>query len=130
PVLVLTDQFLQCDVYPWQGARDPIEHLAEDRVRPDRSESEPEDPGLTRGHATGSLRSGFDECKDPPRLRQEHLTSGRQGHTPAAAIEQTCLQEALERLDLTGQWRLGHVQPLGRASVVQLLGNGDEASQL
>jgi len=61
---------------------------------------------------------------------QQSRTGGGQGDGTAVTVEQADLQVALERLDLLGQRRTRNVQPLGRATEIQLLGDGHEVAQL
>jgi hypothetical protein len=56
--------------------------------------------------------------------------AGRQPHRAAGAVQQGDAQDALQQLDLPAERRLGHVQPLGGAAEMQLLGGGHEAAQL
>ena len=63
-------------------------------------------------------------------MRQQRRTAGGQGDRAAVAVEQADLQVAFERLDLLGQRRTRDVQPFGRATEVQLLGDGHEVAQL
>jgi hypothetical protein len=46
------------------------------------------------------------------------------------AVEELDLQLGFEPPDLLRQWRLGHLQPLGGAAEVALLGDRDEGSKV
>jgi FMN-dependent NADH-azoreductase len=54
------------------------------------------------------------------------LSRGGQPHLPRAAVEQRDAELLLELAHRRAERRLGHVQALGRASEVALLGDGDE----
>jgi hypothetical protein len=68
--------------------------------------------------------------KHSPRLEQETATGVREPNGSAGAIEEAYAEHALENLYLSAQWRLRHVQPIGRASEMKLLRDGDEAAKL
>jgi len=63
-------------------------------------------------------------------MRVEEAAGLGELERPAAALEQQHPQVILQLLDLPGQRRLGDVQALGRAREVQLLGDGNEVTQV
>ncbi|MNY48640.1 hypothetical protein D3C86_1839890 [compost metagenome] len=64
------------------------------------------------------------------RLGQEQPADLAQRHAPVGTLEQAHAQLVLQRLDLLAQRRLGDAQLQGRATEVQLLGDGDEIAQV
>ena len=65
-----------------------------------------------------------------PRFRQEGTTRGGQRHRMAGALEQPHPQLPLQHLNLPAERRLGHVQALGGATEVELLGEGDKGAEV
>ena len=63
-------------------------------------------------------------------VAQEGRAGRRQLDSPARAGEQRAAQLLLQRADLLAERRLGDVQARGGAAEVQLLGDGDEVTQL
>jgi hypothetical protein len=61
---------------------------------------------------------------------QQCRAAGSQRDGPAIAVEQADFQVAFERLDLLGERRTRDMQPLRRATEVQLFGDGHEVAQL
>src|SRR5204862_6095833 len=96
------------------GADEPETHRADfaatERVRPGRD------------------RVGF--AQQPPGIREERITRRRQMNAAARAREQRRPELGFERLDLTRQWRLRHIEPRGRAAEVQRFGDCDEVPKL
>ncbi|MGC0360445.1 hypothetical protein RKD25_007734 [Streptomyces sp. SAI-124] len=61
----------------------------------------------------------------------QQLPTGRREHRAApVTVEDRGAEFVLQAPDLTGQDRLGDVQPLGRASEVELFGHGHEIAEL
>ncbi len=65
----------------------------------------------------------------PPRVRQQPLTVGRQGHPPGRPYEEIGTQLPFQAPDVAAQRLLGHVQPDGGPGEVQFLGHGDEGAE-
>src|SRR4030095_13028680 len=63
-------------------------------------------------------------------LRKERLARRSEPHEAVRALEQRGTYLVLEEPDLSAERRLGHVQSLRRATEVELLAHGDEATQL
>jgi hypothetical protein len=91
------------------------------------------DPQHARGplpHLVDVGLEGLDLVDDPPPAVQEHLAGGGEVHPPGGPVQQPHAELLLELADLLGQRRLGHVQALGGAAEVALLGHGDEVVEL
>ena len=77
------------------------------------------------------LRDGEVELGDrAPGASEQRGSRGGQLHPPRRAYEQDDSEIALELADRARERRLRHVQPLGGAAEVQLLGHRDEVAQL
>jgi hypothetical protein len=60
----------------------------------------------------------------------EHgVAGGGELHPAGAPDEQLDTEVDLEPSDGSAEWLLGHMEPLGRAGEVQLLGDDDEVAQ-
>jgi hypothetical protein len=86
--------------------------------------------GVAAGDAARGQGRALGQAQDAAGLQQEGAAGGGQPHRAAGAVQQGHAEDALQQLDLPAQRRLGHVQPLGRAPEVELLGRGHEAAQL
>ncbi len=62
--------------------------------------------------------------------RRNAVAGRRHLHAPARPREELAAQLVLQQPDLVAQRRLGHVEPLGRAAEVQLLGDRHEVAEL
>jgi hypothetical protein len=82
-------------------------------------------PGLL-GPLRGARRAG----QDVARVIQEANARGGERHAAAVALEQPHAELVLQRPHLLRHARLRQVQLLGGAAEVQLLGDGDEGSEL
>ena len=87
------------------------------------------EPQRACGPLQAPLRAGG-EGDDLAGISQEKAAGRGQLDVPAVANEQRAPDARLERLDLLRQRRRGDMQTLGRAPEVQLLGDGDEVTQL
>src|SRR4029079_3689838 len=65
-----------------------------------------------------------------PRLLEQDGTRGSEGDAAMRAVQQQHAELGLELADLLAHCRLSDVQPLRRAPGVQLLGDGDEVSEM
>ncbi len=68
--------------------------------------------------------------QDPPGQRQQRLARVGQRDVAPGAAEELRPQLPLQRLDLLGERRLGHVHPLGGPGEVPGLGHGHEVQKL
>jgi hypothetical protein len=63
-------------------------------------------------------------------MLEEHLARGQQPHAAPGALEERRPQLVLQPLDLAAERGLRHVQALGGAAHVALLGDDDEVADL
>ena len=106
------------------------QQLGHERVhrRADEADRQPAD--LAALDAPGLARCVLDRVEDLPRPDEERLAGGRQLDPALVAQQQRRPDLLLELADLLAQRRLRHVQALGRAAEVQLLGDDDEVAQV
>ena len=106
------------------------QQLGHERVhrRADEADRQPAD--LAALDAPGLARRVLDRVEDLPRPDQERLAGRGQLDLALVAQQQRRADLLLELADLLAQRRLGHVQALGRAAEVQLLGDDDEVAQV
>ncbi|MCY1182798.1 hypothetical protein D9M73_233760 [compost metagenome] len=71
-----------------------------------------------------------DLLADRPRLVEEQPPGRGQGDAAVGAVEQARADFLFQRLDLLAQRRLGNAQLSGGAAEMQLLGDGDEVTQV
>jgi hypothetical protein len=76
------------------------------------------------------VRGAVEVGQHRPRVAQEGLSRRGHLHAPARPREQLAAQLVLQQPDLVAQRRLGHVEPLGGAAEVQLLGDRHEIAEL
>ena len=96
--------------------------------RADEADRQPAD--LAALHAPRLARRVLDRVEDLARAHEERRAGRGQLDLALVAQQQLRADLLLERADLLAQRRLGHVQALGRAAEVQLLGDGDEVAQV
>ena len=94
------------------------------------AERDPEPPELTGGGAAGVGLGPLELGQRAARAVEERTTGVGQAHLPRGADEQLGTQLLLELADGDAQRRLGHVQTLGGAAEVELLGHRDEVAQV
>jgi len=75
------------------------------------------------------LRLGL-QAEQAARENQQFLAQRRGGDPPAAAVEQFHAIGFLQRLDLAGKRRLGHMQGIGRLGKTALAGHRVEGAEL
>ena len=95
-----------------------------------RREAESQRAGRAAVDPPGHVAGALDEREQPVGLVEEGAPGLGQRDPAVVALEQGHPDRALELLDLPAQRRLRHVEPLGRAAEVQLLGDGDEGADL
>jgi hypothetical protein len=107
------------------GFRLPLPELLE-RIRDDAMpgrvlrEANAQCPRLTSRHASGACARFAHLLKNAPRIFQVQPTGGAQLHAARQPVEQLEPKLGFQVLNLRGQSRLGHVQPLCRAPIVFL----------
>ena len=94
-----------------------------------RRESDDDGAEVAFGDSLHGLRGALGELEDTSRVGKKGDAGGGEGDRPRGAVDELHAELALELLDLPAQRRLGHVQALGGAPEVQLLGDGDETGQ-
>ena len=109
---------------------DHREEVSQYCVRPDRGERDAQRSGLTVGRPPSRLGSDLEEREHSSAVFEEHRAGRSEPHSPPGPVEQRDVERALQALDLPGQRRLGHRQPLGGPAEVLLLGDRDESLQL
>ena len=113
-------------------ARAPARELGEQRlgdVVGAGREPESQLAGLAPGVAEGCLGRRVGGLDGGARGREHRRPGLGQLHPRARAVEQPDAELALEPRDLLAERRLGHVQALGGAAEVQLVGERDERAQ-
>ena len=101
-----------------------------DRQQRRADEADPQPPGLAGVDPARGGDRAVELGEHRPGVAQERLAGRRQLDPPARAGQQREPELVLQRPDLLAERRLGDVQPRGGAPEVQLLGDGDEITQL
>ena len=108
----------------------PLHDARHERQERRAGEAHAQRPGLPLVDAARVVRGAVEVGQDRARVAQEGLAGRRHLHAPARPREELAAQLVLQQPDLVAQRRLGHVEPLGGAAEVQLLGDGHEVAEL
>ena len=106
------------------------EELREDAPHRRPDEAEVEAPDLAGGGHLRSLDRPLDSLEDHPDLVVEHAAGVGDRHAPLRPVEELHADLGLQARDLLAQRRLDDVQPLRRASEVELLGDRGEVAEV
>ncbi|GGI25845.1 hypothetical protein GCM10010987_36420 [Bradyrhizobium guangdongense] len=68
--------------------------------------------------------------KQPSRFREKRPSSDGQLNRPARSLKQRHIELLLEHLDVPAEWRLSHVEALGRSPEMKLVGNRNKGTNL
>ncbi|MFZ0088473.1 MAG: hypothetical protein WAL63_03130 [Solirubrobacteraceae bacterium] len=93
-------------------------------------EADPDDSRLGLGGGAGDVDGMVGRSDGLPGGWEQLGAGGGERDVTAGALKQRHAQVGFEGADGLAQGRLGDVKPLGGASEVQLVGDGDEVAQL
>ena len=113
-----------------QRGGQPAQQRAEDGDRGDGGEAEAYDARGARVDPTGQVPGALHQVEQPVGLVEEGRAGPGELDAAVVALEQLGAHGLLQLLDLARQRGLGHLQPLGRAAEVQLLGDRHEGPHL
>lgn len=106
------------------------QQLRQMRLADHRGESDADRAGDPLGDLAGVDQGLVGERQHSAGVPQQLLADGSQLDTAGRAREQLVAHVSLQRLDLSAQRRLGHVELLGSTPEMELSGDGDERSEL
>jgi hypothetical protein len=115
---------------PRQLGAQRLGEMGQERVGHRAREADRQATELARCRRPGVLLRGARRGEDRVRAVEQHLPRGQQLDAARRAPQQRRPDVGLEAADELRERRLGHVQPGGRATEVQLLPDGDERVQL
>ena len=130
PQLLDGGALAQLDLDLGAAAAEALHDPGDDREQRRADEAHPQPAGLSGVDAPGGGHRDVELGQHRPGVAQERLAGGGQLDPAAGAVQQPAAELLLEPADLLAQRRLGDVQAGRGAAEVQLLGDGDEVTQL